>query len=144
LTHTPPFNAWTEQDVLAWRKKQKIQRSYENEVVSKIRELSERFVVTQYGELAYEKKYPLYLVRSKELDPSKPNVLITGGVHGYETSGPHGALEFMLTQASDFENDFNFVCAPCVSPWGYETINRWNPDAIDPNRNFFKQSPAQE
>lgn len=26
--------------------------------------------------------------------------------------------------------------APCVSPRGYQTINRWNPPAIDPNRSF--------
>ena len=32
----------------------------------------------------------------------------------------------------------------CLSPWGYETINRWNPDAIDPNRSFYAGSPAQE
>jgi hypothetical protein len=25
---------------------------------------------------------------------------------------------------------------PCISPWGYERIHRWNPDAIDPNRSF--------
>ena len=33
---------------------------------------------------------------------------------------------------------------PCVSPWGYETINRWNPDALDPNRQFKEGSPAAE
>ena len=38
----------------------------------------------------------------------------------------------------------NLVVAPCVSPWGYETINRWNPLAIDPNRSFYHDSPAQE
>ncbi len=144
MSHTPPFNAWTDKDVLAWRKEQKIQRSYQDDIVSKIKELSNRFTVVQYGMLTYEKDYPLYLLQSKEFNPSKPNVLITGGVHGYETSGAHGALEFMATQASRYENNFNFICAPCISPWGYETINRWNPDAIDPNRNFFKQSPAQE
>jgi hypothetical protein len=144
MSHTPPFNAWNDKDVLAWRNNQKIQRSYENDIVTKIKELRDRFTLTQYGELAYEKSYPLYLIQSKEFNPSKPNVLITGGVHGYETSGPLGALDFMATKASAYKNDFNFICAPCVSPWGYETINRWNPDAIDPNRNFYKQSPAQE
>lgn len=144
MSHIPPFQVWTDQDVLAWREKQKVQRLYQDEIVSKIKNLSDRFTITQYGVLEYEKNYPLYLIQSKKLDSSKPNILITGGVHGYETSGPHGALEFMTAQASTHENDFNLICAPCVSPWGYETINRWNPDAIDPNRNFFKQSPAQE
>jgi hypothetical protein len=40
------------------------------------------------------------------------------------------------------------VVAPCVSPWGYETINRWNPYAVDPNRSFTTpgttSSPADE
>jgi hypothetical protein len=34
--------------------------------------------------------------------------------------------------------------APCVSPWAYERIQRWNFDAIDPNRMFRADSPAQE
>lgn len=33
---------------------------------------------------------------------------------------------------------------PCVSPWGYEVIHRWNPDALDPNRSFYANTPAQE
>ena len=73
-----------------------------------------------------------------------PNVLITGGVHGYETSGVQGALRFLETRAGDFEDRFNLYVAPCVSPWGYETINRWNPDAVDPNRSFREDAPAEE
>jgi hypothetical protein len=38
----------------------------------------------------------------------------------------------------------NLLVAPCVSPWAYERIQRWNFDAIDPNRSFRKASPAQE
>jgi hypothetical protein len=140
MSHTPPFNAWNDKDVLAWRNNQKIQRVLRNDIVTKIKELRDRFTLTQYGELAYEKSYPLYLIQSKEFNPSKPNVLITGGVHGYETSGPLGALDFMATKASAYKNDFNFICAPCVSPWGYETINRWNPDAIDPIATFINKA----
>ncbi|MEO5797561.1 MAG: peptidase, partial [Rhodoferax sp.] len=33
---------------------------------------------------------------------------------------------------------------PCVSPWAYERIQRWNFDAIDPNRSFRDPSPSQE
>ncbi|RAJ93704.1 hypothetical protein CWE07_13135 [Aliidiomarina maris] len=36
------------------------------------------------------------------------------------------------------------MIAPCLSPWGYETINRWNPLAVDPNRSFKTNSQAQE
>jgi hypothetical protein len=31
-----------------------------------------------------------------------------------------------------------------VSPWAYERIQRWNFDALDPNRNFREGSPAGE
>ncbi|NMU18542.1 peptidase, partial [Vibrio parahaemolyticus] len=60
------------------------------------------------------------------------------------TSGVHGALKFVETEAERYAEHFNIVVAPCVSPWGYEVINRWNPNAIDPNRSFYKDSPAEE
>ncbi|WP_430347248.1 M14 family metallopeptidase [Stenotrophomonas sp. NRRL B-14846] len=57
-------------------------------------------------------------------------------MHGYETSGVHGALQFLEQQAERYLGRLNLIVAPCVSPWGYERIQRWNPDAIDPNRSF--------
>tara|TARA_Y100000768_G_scaffold388224_1_gene382877 strand:+ start:6739 stop:7632 length:894 start_codon:yes stop_codon:yes gene_type:complete len=136
---------WSNNEYQSWRNKHTIQRSYQEDIVTQIEKLKAHFKVEQYGELKYpEGNYPLFRVMTKEMAPDKPNILITGGVHGYETSGPHGALKFLSEKASDMEKDFNFVCYPCISPWGYETINRWNPEAIDPNRNFFKDSPAQE
>ena len=33
---------------------------------------------------------------------------------------------------------------PCVSPWAWERIQRWNHDAVDPNRSFRTPSPAPE
>ncbi|MDC9522948.1 peptidase, partial [Pseudoalteromonas sp. Angola-31] len=68
----------------------------------------------------------------------------TGGVHGYETSGVMGALAFAQTAVAPYTTRFNFIIAPCISPWGFETINRWNPEAIDPNRSFYDNSPVQE
>jgi peptide deformylase len=63
-----------------------------------------------------------------------PTVLITGGVHGYETSGVHGALHFADAHAERYAGRANLLVVPCVSPWAYERIQRWNFDAIDPNR----------
>ena len=37
----------------------------------------------------------------------------------------------------------NILVAPCVSPWGYEHIQRWNPDAVDPNRSFKRDLPDE-
>lgn len=137
--------AWGEQEKEKWFKEQKIQRSYLKEVISKIRGLGSSFELIQYGALSQNPElYPLYLLKSKNFDPALKTLLITGGVHGYETSGVHGAIAFMERAAAQYERHFNFVCAPCISPWSYETINRWNAKAIDPNRSFHPESPAEE
>jgi hypothetical protein len=72
------------------------------------------------------------------------NVLVTGGVHGYETSGVQGAILFMKTEAHRYLEHFNILCCPCVSPWGYEHIERWSAGAVDPNRSFKSPSPCDE
>ena len=136
---------WGQTEKTGWLKEQTIKRSYLKEVVSKIEELKASFDIVLYGNLSYDSNmYPLYFVRSQQFDSSKKTVLITGGVHGYETSGVHGALAFMSREAQKYSDSFNFICAPCISPWAYETINRWNPKAIDPNRSFYPESPAEE
>lgn len=66
--------------------------------------------------------------------------MVTGGVHGYETNGVQGALLFLKTKALAYAADFNILVCPCVSPWGYETIQRWNKNAEDPNRGFMTDS----
>lgn len=136
---------WSETDKKNWLTEQTIKRSYLNEVVSKIIKLKDRFDVIQYGALSYApEKYPLFILKNKQFDPSNKNILITGGVHGYETSGVHGALEFLDKKTEAYAENFNIVCAPCISPWGYETINRWNPHTVDPNRSFLKGGPSEE
>jgi hypothetical protein len=84
------------------------------------------------------------VLKSRDWNERRDTVLVTGGVHGYETSGVQGAIRFLQTRAADYSASFNIIVAPCVSPWGYETINRWNPNAIDPNRSFYADSPAEE
>lgn len=136
---------WGEEEKSKWFQEQTIQRSYLEEVVAKIIKLSDRFEVSSYGALSLNPKlYPLYMIKSKKFNPLLKTVLISGGVHGYETSGVHGALSFMETKAKDLETHFNFICTPCISPWAYETINRWNNKAIDPNRSFVENSPSEE
>ncbi|KDO14526.1 peptidase [Vibrio metoecus] len=140
-----PGQPWQAAERQAWLAQRHIQREYQQEVVPKILALQDRFEISTYGALSFDPaRYPLYVVKSRNWDATKPTVLITGGVHGYETSGVHGALQFLATAAKPYLTHFNLLAAPCVSPWGYETINRWNPDAIDPNRSFIQNSPAQE
>lgn len=140
-----PGQPWGEAERKAWCEQRDVKRSYQEEVVTKIDALRERFDVEQYGALSYdEARFPLFCIKTRNWDAAKPVVLVTGGVHGYETSGVHGALKFVDTQAERYAERFNIVVAPCVSPWGYEVINRWNPNAIDPNRSFYADSPAEE
>merc|ERR1712136_724796 len=81
-------------------------------VVSEIDTFREDFDVLQYGALSFDvDKYPLFAVKSRGWEKSKPTVLVTGGVHGYET------------------------------------IQRWNREAADPNRSFGatpKEGPVED
>ncbi|WP_114634803.1 M14 family metallopeptidase [Vibrio splendidus] len=140
-----PGKKWQQAERQAWFAQRTVKREYQQEVVPKIQALADRFDIEQYGALSYdEARFPLFAIKSKNWDASKPTILVTGGVHGYETSGVHGAIKFAATQAEQYSAHFNIVVAPCVSPWGYEVINRWNPNAVDPNRSFYDGTPAEE
>jgi hypothetical protein len=140
-----PGLAWGEAERAQWLSRQVRQRSYTDDVVSRIDRLSGKFTVAEYGELDYSPdRYRLLFVRNRDWREDKPLILITGGVHGYETSGVHGALAFLERHAERYIDRIDFLAAPCVSPWGYERIHRWNPHAIDPNRSFRENSPAGE
>ncbi len=111
----------------------------------RIQALADRFETLNYGDLDYAgETYSLFALRSEPHDPALPTALVTGGVHGYETSGVTGALAFLETRAASYAGKVNLLVAPCVSPWAYERINRWNYNAIDPNRSFHKDSDALE
>ena len=140
-----PGQKWEQAEKAEWLTRQSIRRSYAQQVLEKLKHLQDRFELVQYGALSISPdQYPLFVLKSLNWDKAKPHVLITGGVHGYETSGVQGAIRFLETRASHFQSHFNIAVAPCVSPWGYETINRWNPLAIDPNRSFYSESPSEE
>jgi hypothetical protein len=113
--------------------------------VRKIERLASDYEVFEYDRLEYEPhSYSLFAIKTRDWRDGLPCALVTGGVHGYETSGVHGALEFVERHAAAYEGRVNVLVAPCISPWAYETINRWNPYAVDPNRSFREGSPAQE
>jgi len=140
-----PGMPWGAAEKTAWRARQRKQRSYQ-EVVSAIDALRDRFDIVQYGELDYgaDGRFPLFALRSRGWDDALPVALVTGGVHGYETSGVQGALQFAREDANAYAGRANLLVAPCVSPWGYERFQRWNPDAVDPNRSFRPDSPSRE
>jgi hypothetical protein len=136
---------WSEVECAKWKDQTQKQRSYKEQVLDKLDTLKEIMIVEQYGALPHDPdRYPLYAVKPAEWHPDKPHVLVTGGVHGYETSGVQGALLFLQTKAQDYAKDFNIVVCPCLSPWAYEHIQRWQADLQDPNRSFNKEAPTDE
>jgi len=140
-----PGQPWGAVELDQWRARQVRQRSYADDVLTTIEQLRDSFDVATYGEVVYgDEHFPLMAVRSRYWQPGLPGVLVTGGVHGYETSGVHGALRCLQQLASRYAGRVNLLVAPCVSPWAYERFQRWNFDAIDPNRSFREASPAQE
>jgi hypothetical protein len=140
-----PGTPWGNAERAAWLSKQSRQRSYVTDVVERIERLSARFDVSEYGKLDYSPdQYRLFAIRSRNWRDGKPLGLVTGGVHGYETSGVHGALQFLEQRAADYADRINLLVAPCISPWAYERIHRWNANAVDPNRSFRENSTAGE
>jgi len=152
-----PGQPWQIAEKQQWLAQQRWQRSYRDEVITPLQallaqsELRGVLALEQYGELPYQdlgfSDYPLYVVRSVHWDDTKPILLVTGGVHGYETSGVQGALAFIAQHAHRYVGQdavANLLMFPCISPWGYETINRWNPAAVDPNRSFNVTSDCPE
>ena len=140
-----PGQAWGDAERAQWRARQQRQRSYADDVLQRVEALRNRVEVQSYGEVVYaDERFPVFALRSRDWQPGLPNVLVTGGVHGYETSGVHGALRFVEEHAARYAGRVNLLVAPCVSPWSYERNQRWNFDAIDPNRSFRADSPAQE
>ncbi|KAL7565647.1 hypothetical protein ACA910_019002 [Epithemia clementina (nom. ined.)] len=177
-----PGQPWTQKEDDEWKKTvPKFQRSYQEQVLDPLQAFAEHAndwaVVEQYGTLSYHDfgkddndhdnddavllQYPLMAVRNKHWHSQQQqqqqqcvNVLITGGVHGYETSGVQGALLFLQTKAEQYttthnnnnnnNNLLNWVVIPCVSPWSYEHVQRWQAQMMDPNRSFFPNDPAHQ
>lgn len=149
MTTTYPIGTagkpWGDVERSKWRSRQTFKRSYASNVVAAIDRLRSQVDVVQYGELAYAPdRYPLFAIKSRDWREELPIALITGGVHGYETSGVHGALKFVEQHGNDYVGRINVLVVPCVSPWGYERIHRWNPYAIDPNRSFRDAGTSHE
>ncbi len=138
-----PGVAWGAPERALWLSQQRKLRSFTDDIVTRIERLAGRFDVEEYGRLDYPPDhYRLLALRSREPRDDRPWVLVTGGVHGYETSGAHGALQFLEQRAADYP--VNLLAVPCVSPWAYERIHRWNANAVDPNRSFREDGTAAE
>lgn len=112
-----PGIAWGDHERALWLARQTKLRSYADDVVSVIDSLATRFAVVPYGELRYgNDHYQQLALKSLQWNHQLPTVLVTGGVHGYETSGVHGALAFLQQRAEQYAGRVNLLVVPCVSP----------------------------
>jgi len=85
-----PGKPWGKAEYKQWKDTRIKERCYHTNVVPAVQALSDKYDVIEYGQLSNDtgdKDFPLFAVRSKEWSDDKPNVFITGGVHGYETVG---------------------------------------------------------
>lgn len=152
-----PDHPWGQAERDRWLAQQQWQRSYQQQVVEPLQQCLQRpefqhTALVPYGQIDYQAlglpQYAVYAVADRQPTPGAPLLLITGGVHGYETSGVQGALQFIEQHFVRIQQQLagraNLLVLPCISPWGYETINRWNPQAIDPNRSFRVGSGSAE
>ncbi|MGH1340672.1 MAG: M14 family metallopeptidase [Nannocystales bacterium] len=140
-----PGKPWSDVERAEWLRQRPLKRSYLDEVRARLESLPEDIEVRSYGALTFDpERYPLFAALPSTPTSGVPWALVTGGVHGYETSGVQGALDCVELLMPEFAGRVNLVVAPCVSPWGYEVIHRWNPGAVDPNRSFVSGSPSEE
>lgn len=140
-----PGQPWGDSEREAWRACQQRQRSYADLVLAEIDSLRAVLDVSRYGEApGAGGPFPLFALRSRHWQDRLPVALVTGGVHGYETSGVMGALAFARRHGGDYQGRLNLLIAPCVSPWAFEHIQRWNSQALDPNRSFHAGSRCAE
>jgi hypothetical protein len=140
-----PGQPWGPAEVATWRARLVKQRGYAADVLAAIEPLKQDFDVSEYGAVSYDgERFPLLAIRSRGWRDDLPVLVVTGGVHGYETSGVHGALQYVREHGLELAGRANLLVVPCVSPWAYERVQRWNFDALDPNRNFRAGSPAGE
>ena len=99
-----PGVAWGDRERAGWRQQAVLQRSYGDQVLTRIDRLRARFSVGQYGDLPIDpQSYPMFVLTTRESNSIAPSILITGGVHGYETSGVQGALAFLEGYAEHYQ-----------------------------------------
>lgn len=140
-----PGVAWGPAERARWKAQQLVKRSYATDVLRRVEGLRDSWDVLDYGNLEpAHGGHRLVALHSRGWSANGPIALITGGVHGYETSGVVGALNFAEGYARRFVGHVDMLIAPCVSPWAYERIHRWNADAIDPNRSFRDNTTVVE
>ena len=143
-----PGAPWGADERLVWRSRTTVRRTYVDDVERRMARLGDHYDIVPYGHIAStsdgDAPFTLLAARTRSWSDDRPVVLVTGGVHGYETSGVIGALTFLEEHCESPADDVDVIVVPCVSPWSYERIQRWNANADDPNRSFVANTRVPE
>jgi hypothetical protein len=121
------------------------QRSYTKDVVEPMEGLMGDFNVRVAGEVSYGKrKYPLFFISPRRIDPLLPNAFISAGVHGREPAGVYALTAFLKENAERYRGKFNIFAMPCINPSGFEDDTRETAGGTDINRDLLSEMPSQE
>ena len=82
----------------------------------------------------------LQLLAAAEAEAQQGGVAACGRVHARLCL----AARSLETACAPYLGRANVCVVPCVSPWGYEHVERWNPQCKDPNRSFKKDAQTEE
>ena len=83
-----PGQPWGEAERAVWRARQVRQRNYAHGVLHAMQPLVTQWDTVHFGDVFYgDEAFALMALRSQHWMSELPSVLVTGGVHGYETSG---------------------------------------------------------
>ena len=137
-----PGTPWGRDERATWLSRQVKHRDFGADVGRRIAALAEQMDVFQYGTLEYAVgRWPLFALRSRSAGPGRPTALITGGVHGYETSGVHGALRFAEAHAADHAAAWNLVmeARTAVSAGGVVVVVASDPAEREPVERDLRQ-----
>ena len=89
--------------------------------------------------------YPLFCVTvGNRQNTDLKDILISAGVHGEEPAGVYALLRFLKEDVCDFLGSYRFLIFPCVNPFGFEHGYRFNPEGVDINREFKKDTSCRE
>lgn len=127
----------------AWYAAQPQVRDYRQDIVERVRAvtLPPSLKLSIYGTVEGD---DLLCVTPREIDSSKPSLIITGGVHGYEPEGIEACIQLAEGHVPGLSEKINMFVYPCITPAAYRIYHRWTRGANDVNREFTEATAVAE